>query len=289
MSETADRSRHPGQPSYTAMPPAAPPPLTPAALQRCLRAAVFGHRIFYYPVVGSTNDRALELSAAGEPEGSLVLAERQTAGRGRRERTWASAERLGIYASLVLRPACPAARAPLFTFMAAVAVADAVREVCRLPAGIKWPNDVLVGGGKIAGVLGEIRGGEAQIRDMVIGLGINVAQRHEDFPGDLLRPATSVRIEGGASQDRAAILACVLEGFERRYARTLKDGTADLLREWEALSVMPRGQRVLVGGPDGRREATIAGVDDDGALLLEGPNGAPSRLPFGEQVEPIAG
>src|SRR5262249_58472334 len=101
-------------------------PETPAAaaLQSRLRTAVFGHRVFYYPTIGSTNDRALDLAAAGEPEGVAVLSEEQTVGRGRRERTWQSPARLGIYVSIVLRPSVPAPRAPLFTFMAAVAVAD---------------------------------------------------------------------------------------------------------------------------------------------------------------------
>src|SRR6059036_933249 len=137
-----------------------PEALTPAALQTRLRAAVFGHRVFYYPAIGSTNDRALELAAAGEPEGAVVLAEEQTGGRGRRERTWHSPARLGIYVSIILRPLVPAARAPLFTFAAAVAVADALRESCGLQASIKWPNDVVAARRKIGGILGESRGSD---------------------------------------------------------------------------------------------------------------------------------
>ena len=179
MSRTTD---HSGKPEPRPIPPAAPPAaleaLTPAALERRLRSAVFGHRIFYYPSIGSTNDRALELAAAGEPEGAVVMAEEQTRGRGRRDRGWVSAAHRGIYASLILRPAAPATKAPLFTFIAAVAVADALGEIFALEARIKWPNDVLVGRRKIAGVLGEVKGSEPEVREMVIGMGIKIGRAH---------------------------------------------------------------------------------------------------------------
>ncbi len=265
----------------------APEALTPAALQIRLRTAVFGHRVFYYPTIGSTNDRALDLAAAGEPEGAAVLAEEQTGGRGRRERTWHSPARLGIYVSLVLRPLVPAPRAPLFTFTAAVAVADALREVCRVQATIKWPNDVVVGRRKIAGILGEARGSDPLIRDMVLGVGINVNHRPEDFRPEVLGRATSVRIETGAVADRAALLAAVLEGFERRYSRLVGGQPADLLREWESLSALPRGRPVVVEGPAGRSEGRVTGVDEEGALLLELPDGRTVRVPFGEIVESL--
>ena len=261
--------------------------LTPAALERHLRSAVFGHRIFYYPTIGSTNDKALDLATAGEPEGALVLAEEQTGGRGRRRRRWDSRAHLGIYVSLVLRPGVPASRAPLFTFTAAVAVAETLRETCHLPSGIKWPNDVVVGRRKVAGILGESRSSDPCVREMVIGIGVNVNQLGGDFAAELHDRATSVRIETGARADRAPLLASILEGFERRYARVLAGGAAELLREWEALSALPRGRHVTVEGPLGRCEGRVAGVDDEGALLLETPDGGRARVPFGEIVEAL--
>jgi len=256
--------------------------LTPASLQRLLRSAVFGHRIFYYPSIGSTNDRALELAAAEEPEGGLVLAEEQTAGRGRRERTWCSTPYAGIYASLILRPAMPATRAPLLTFMAAVAVADALNEQTGLKARIKWPNDVLVGGRKIAGVLGEVRGNDPEVREMVVGFGVNVNHAAADFPEAIRDLATSVRLERGAPMDRAPLLASILEGFERRYARLLRDGPATLLKEWETLSALAHGAPIAVSGPHGRIEGAFAGIDDEGGLLLSDADGRRVRVPFGE-------
>jgi len=261
--------------------------LTPAALQGWLRTAVFGHRVFYYPTIGSTNDRALDLAAAGEPEGVAVLAEEQTVGRGRRDRSWQSPARLGIYVSLVLRPEVPAPRAPLFTFMAAVAVADALRDMARVQAAIKWPNDVVIGRRKIAGILGETRGSDPSIREMVLGIGLNVNQRPEDFVPEVLARATSLRIETGTAWDRARILASVLEGLERRYARLLAGQAAEILQEWESLSALPHGRAVVVDGPAGRTEGTVAGVDEEGALLLARPDGGRLRVPFGEIVEPL--
>jgi len=283
MSGPLDPSRRPGP-----RPEGPPPPgdaLTPASLQRFLRSAVFGHRIFYYPSIGSTNDRALELAAAEEPEGGLVLAEEQTSGRGRRERVWWSAPYAGIYASLILRPAMPATRAPLLTFMAAVAVADALNELTGLKARIKWPNDVLVGGRKIAGVLGEVRGNDPEVREMVVGVGVNVNHAAADFPVALRDTATSVFLERGAPQDRAPLLASLLEGFERRYARLLRDGPVTLLREWESLSALAPGAALAVAGPDGRIEGTFAGIDDEGGLILLDAAGQRVRLPFGEILE----
>jgi len=258
--------------------------LTPAALQRRLRTAVFGHRVFYYPTIGSTNDRALELAAGGEPEGGLVLAEEQTGGRGRRARSWSSPPYAGIYASLILRPSVPASRAALFTFMAAVAVADGLKEVASVPARIKWPNDVMVGARKIAGILGEVRGSDPEIRELVVGFGINVNHAPEDFPADLRGRATSVRVETGAPAERASILAHVLEGLERRYGRLLRGEASELLQEWKALSALPPGRRVVVQGPEGRVEGSVAGVDDEGALLLRDAEGRALRVPFGEIV-----
>ena len=258
--------------------------LTPAALQRLLRSALFGHRVFHYPAGGSTNDRALELAARGEAEGALVLSEEQTGGRGRRDHSWTSPPGAGIYASLILRPGVPATRAPLFTFMAAVAVAAALRETAALEARIKWPNDVLVGRRKIAGILGEVRGSDPLIREMVVGIGVNVHQSREEFAPELRERATSVRAETGAMHGRAAILAALLQGFEDRYRRLLSEGPGALLREWQSLSALPAGGHVVVEGPAGRVEGSVAGVDEEGALLLSLPGSGTRRVPFGEIV-----
>ncbi|MGH9750509.1 MAG: biotin--[acetyl-CoA-carboxylase] ligase [Candidatus Polarisedimenticolia bacterium] len=256
--------------------------LTPARLQRLLRSPQFGHRVFYYPSIGSTNDRALELLDGGEAEGAIVLAEEQTRGRGRRDRTWHSPARAGVYVSILLRPALAGGQTPLLTLLAAVAVARALREAGGVEARIKWPNDLVVGRRKIGGILAESRGHASPPREVVVGIGINGNQVPEEFPPEVRPQATSLRIETGRRCDRAAVLASVLEEFERRYTRMLREGPAGTLREWEGLAVAPGG-RVVVEGPSGRREGNVAGVDAEGALLLDTAAGR-ERIAFGEIV-----
>jgi BirA family biotin operon repressor/biotin-[acetyl-CoA-carboxylase] ligase len=260
------------------------PDLTPAALERHLHATHFGHRVHYYRTLGSTNDRALELAAAGEPEGAIVLAEEQTRGRGRRARSWRSPPHLGIYASIVLRPGIAAPRAPLLTLLAAVGVTRALQDQAGVPARIKWPNDVIAGGRKIAGVLAEARGSEPVVREVVVGFGVNADQLEEDFPPDVRALATSVRIETGRVADRPALLAAILEECERRYTRLVRGEIDDLRAEWAGLASGPQGGRVVVDGPGGRREGILLGVDVEGGLLLRGADGTDARVPFGEIV-----
>ncbi len=267
--------------------PPLPAALTPAAMQRRLRTASLGQRIHYYTSIGSTNERALELASEGAPEGSLVLAERQTRGRGRRDRFWHSPPSVGIYASLILRPGIESARAPLFTLMASLVVASGLAKACRLEARIKWPNDVVVRGRKIAGILGEARGAEARLSDMVVGIGVNVNHRSEDFPRELHGRPTSVRIETGAPFDRCELLSEILEIFERQYAALLRDGPADLLRAWRGLTSMPPGTRVRLEAGHEPVEGTLQDIDDDGALLLREDAGSTRRVPFGEIVVPL--
>jgi BirA family biotin operon repressor/biotin-[acetyl-CoA-carboxylase] ligase len=273
---------HSGRGATAGLPGKLAAPLTPAALQRRIGSASFGHRIYYYQTIGSTNERALELVAAGEPEGSLVLAEEQTAGRGRRDRSWTSRPYLGIYASLIIRPSIAAPCAPQFTLLAAVSAAVALRLAGGQNARIKWPNDLVVGRRKIAGVLGEVRGSAAQIREMVIGVGINVNHVIEDFPAALRHTATSVRIETGAPGDRVTILATLLEQLEGRYRRLLNDGPESLLREWESLSSLSLGREIVVRGASNPVRGVFRGIDQEGALLLTGADGATIRAPFGE-------
>jgi BirA family biotin operon repressor/biotin-[acetyl-CoA-carboxylase] ligase len=173
--------------------------------------------------------------------------------------------------------------------MAAVSVADTLNEQVRLRARIKWPNDVLVEGRKVAGVLGEVRGSAPEIREMVVGIGINVNQAADDFPPELAGRATSVRMETGAATERASILAGVLEGFERRYARFLRDGPAVLLREWESLSTLTPGARLSVQGPAGLVEGEFTGIDLEGALVVRAPAGSIQRIPFGELLDSLLG
>jgi len=171
-----------------------------------------GRPLYKYQIVRSTNDLALQLAREGAPEGTLVLAEAQTGGRGRWGRGWHSPEGKGIWASLILRPEDD----PGGTLAVGVAsgIAEAIRETAGVDAQVKWPNDVVVGGRKLAGVLVE-RGGGAY----VVGFGVNVLQAKEDFPPELRDRATSLFLETGRAWDREELLWGILEEVERAYRR----------------------------------------------------------------------
>jgi BirA family biotin operon repressor/biotin-[acetyl-CoA-carboxylase] ligase len=207
---------------------------------------------------GSTNDRARELATAGAPHGTLVTTDHQVAGRGRQGRTWASPPRRALLMSLVLREVTP-----LLTIAAGVAVADAVGA----GASIKWPNDVLLDGRKVAGILAEARPREGWA---VLGIGVNVALRPDDFPPELRDRAGTL---GRAPGDIPAVLAVVLTALERRLAQRAER----LLDAWRARDALA-GRVVTWDGGRG----TADGIDEDGRLVVRLDGGATTRLDAGE-------
>ncbi|MCW2778794.1 MAG: biotin--[acetyl-CoA-carboxylase] ligase [Frankiales bacterium] len=234
------------------------PPLRPLALARAL--APDGWRLEVLPETGSTNAVVLERAARGEAAGLVVVAESQTAGRGRLDRTWVSPPRAGLTFSVLLRPDLPPARWGWVPLWGGLAVARALRERTGVDAVVKWPNDVLVGGRKVCGLLASASDGA-----LVLGIGLNVTTRADELPQD--RPATSLLLEGATTTDRDTVLRAVL----RSLGATLAAADADAYRA----GCSTVGQRVRVELPDGAVEGTATGVDDDGRLLVEGvPYGA---------------
>jgi BirA family transcriptional regulator, biotin operon repressor / biotin---[acetyl-CoA-carboxylase] ligase len=218
------------------------------------------------PQTGSTNADVLEEARAGADEGLVLVAEEQTAGRGRLGRAWSAPPRAGLIFSVLLRPAAvPPARLGWLPLLTGVAVARAVRDQAGVPAGLKWPNDVLVGERKLAGILAEAHGDA-----VVVGVGLNITLSRPELP---VPAATSLLIEDAASTDRAALLAAVLTGLARRYQawRTDPDGTelrADYLR-WSATV----GREVRVELPGGARlSGTAEDVDEVGRLVVRTPD-----------------
>jgi BirA family biotin operon repressor/biotin-[acetyl-CoA-carboxylase] ligase len=191
------------------------------------------------------------------PEGAVAATDLQTAGRGRHGRTWEAPTGTSLLCSVLLRPA-PARRAPELTLVAALAVARAVDDA-GAAAQIKWPNDVLVGRRKLAGVLGELRGGA-----VVLGIGINVNQQAGDLPPDARTPATSLRVETGVEHGRAALLAALLAHLEAAYAVWRDEGLSALGGELASRDVL-RGRAIEVAGLRG----VASGIDDAGRLLLD--------------------
>ncbi len=230
-----------------------------------------GSRIDYHSEVDSTNRVADALARAGAPEGTLVLADAQTAGRGRLGRSWFSPAGKSLFLSLVLRPEIRADAAHGYVFAAAVAVAEAASAWLppAVPVEIKWPNDVLLAGRKASGINLPAQLEGDRVAWLVLGIGVNVNLEEADFPPELRGIATSLRIAAGAPQDRAGFAEALLERLETWLDRLRADGLGpvlDLYREYFRM----RGSRVRVGGPGIARE--IEGIADalaeDGALVV---------------------
>lgn len=212
------------------------------------------------PVVDSTQTVAFGLAAEGAADRTVVVADHQSAGRGRRGRFWTDAPGTSLLASILVRPRAPLALWPAFSPMTAVAVAEALRRTSGLETRLKWPNDVLAGGRKIAGILLESRGGADPV--LVIGIGINLAQR--EFAPEIAGRATSVALETGRAPERDALLDVLLEEFDAWRARLEALGFEPVRSRWLALGETI-GRRVTIDGVTG----VAVGLDADGALLLE--------------------
>lgn len=247
-----------------------------------LHTAVFGKRdIFRWASTDSTNNRAMELAARGAPEGVLVIAEEQTQGRGRLNRLWFSPARENIYVSFIVRPSLPPTEASRMVLLAVVAAADALIAATGLEAYVKWPNDILVNGRKIASVLVEMAVEMDAIDYMVLGLGVNVNSPAERFPADLREKATSVLIETGKPFSRVLLLGRFLELFEKGYNEFQESGFQPVITRWKALTNM-MGRKATIRTINGNYKGVITDMDYDGFLILRDEEGAQRRLFSGD-------
>lgn len=221
--------------------------------------------------VDSTQAYAATLAERGAVDGTTVLAETQTRGRGRRGRVWRDAPGTSLLLSTIVRSSLAEAQLPLLSFVAAVGVAEALIAVAGVEARLKWPNDVHVDGRKIAGILLERRSGV-----VVLGIGVNVTQ--QAFPPEIEGVATSVALEHGQG-DREALLSGVLDGVTRWRERLEREGFAPVRTRWSELATTP-GRFVTVDGVAG----IAKGLDDDGALVIENDAGT-TRIVAGDVVE----
>ena len=255
--------------------------LIPAEIGAALRSKCLGRRIVFENEVDSTNRLARDLAISGTVEGTLVVAESQTGGRGRKGRNWYSPPGEGIYVSLVLRPLFQPSEASKMTLLTGVALAETLIPIVPSRVTIKWPNDVLAGGKKLAGILIEISTQIDAIDYMVVGVGLNVNTPPGRFPVDLRERATSLAAEIGHTVDRTEILGAFLERLERYYDLIGREGFAPVIRRWRELSDMA-GRRVRVHAFDRSLEGTIEGIDDDGVLLVNVSDGATHRVIAGD-------
>ncbi len=262
-----------------------PPELTEALAARRDRLGALAGRILYFDTIGSTNDVASGLAQHGGHEGAVVIADAQTAGRGRRGRAWFSPPSAGLYVSVILTPGLarvsPERATALLTLSAGVALSEAVERVTGLAPAIKWPNDLLVGRRKLAGILAEGVASTAAVglQAVVLGYGINVMSAA--YPPELASIVTSLETELGRGIDRAALCAESMASLAARYDDLLEGRYDAILDAWRARAFGSRGARVEWDTPSGVRHGITEGIDAMGALLVRSA-GAVERIVAGE-------
>jgi BirA family biotin operon repressor/biotin-[acetyl-CoA-carboxylase] ligase len=257
--------------------------LTPDLVRKRMKGSLFGKRVFHFFKTDSTNRVAMELGYADEPEGAVVLAEEQTAGRGRAGRSWHSERGAGLYVTLLLRPKLSPVQAPLLTMLAGLSAHTAVLAQTGLSAELKWPNDLLLNGKKLGGILTEMHAEPNSVRFVIVGIGINVGQ--EKFPGEIAATATSLRKESGRLHSRLEVLVKLLSQFETDYNRFLREGAAYVVQRFELVSGFANGKRVKV---DTGRETFVgmtAGLSADGLLIVKRDDGATTTVIAGDVSE----
>ena len=233
-------------------------------------------KIRRFDSLDSTNLEAARQAVAGASEGLGIVADEQTAGRGRLQRQWISPKGAGLYFSILLKPRMDQRTWPLITLMAAIAVHDALLEVCSLQTDIKWPNDILVNNRKLCGILAEtcetVEGSATPNRAVILGIGINLT--NAAFPSELRDTATSVDAAIGKSASFEAVLQALIRTLERYYMILQSpNGVEETIQKWSERSSYAEGKRIVVSNGNEILEGTTRGLESDGALRLETANG----------------
>ena len=257
--------------------------LTPDLLRKRMKGKLFGKRVYHFFKTDSTNRVAMELGYAGEPEGAVILAEEQTAGRGRSGRSWHSERGAGLYVTLLLRPRLSPVQAPLLTMLAGLSAHSAIQAQTGLSAELKWPNDILMEGKKVGGILTEMHAEPTQVRFVIVGIGINTNQ--EKFPHDIASLATSLRKESGRTHSRLELLVRLLNEFESDYNRFLREGARYVVDRFERVSSFASGKRVRVETGFETYFGTTAGLTSDGLLQVKREEGPVTMVVAGDVTE----
>ncbi len=258
--------------------------LIPSEVKWKLRARYLGREIISYRRVDSTNAIAYELAEHGLAEGAVIFAEEQARGKGRQGRAWQSPSGSGIYMSCVLKPHMTPNEIPKITLVAAVAAARAIRDFTGLDAKIKWPNDILINGKKVCGILTEMKAEQDRIDFIILGIGINVNTKAKDLP----RGASSLREElciFGESDNisRVGLAKKMLEMMEEYYNLLKNKGSGSIIEEWRELSAM-LGSRVRISLRDRTFDAQAHNIDPDGALVVRLDSGILEKISSGDVV-----
>ncbi|MBH5317923.1 biotin--[acetyl-CoA-carboxylase] ligase [Paenibacillus sp. GSMTC-2017] len=263
-----------------------PDPIIGEQLRDRLTTVRFGKQLVCFEEVKSTQDLARTLAEEGAPEGTLVIAEKQTGGRGRMGRGWVSPQGKGIWMSMIMRPEVPIHCAPQLTLLTAVALCRSLKRITSLPIGIKWPNDLLVNGKKISGILLESAAEDERLKYIIAGIGISVNLTESDYPEELLSKATSLRIAGGHSFDRTVIINEFLKEWEQLYDLFQQEGFSSILSLWESLSVSI-GKTVMLNTPQGELIGVPVGLEESGAIRVRREDGSEVAIFSAEMGEPI--
>lgn len=246
-------------------------------LQWELKTKKIGKKIFCYETVGSTNIIAYKFGEDGAEEGAIVTAETQTKGKGRLGRSWVSPKGVGIYLSCILRPRIIPVEVPKITLVSAVAVVKAIREISGANAFIKWPNDILIEGRKVCGILTEMKAEQDKVEFIVVGIGVNVNTPKKDLPPE----ATSLKEESGKTVSRVALAKKILEELEHYYNLFKTKGFNAIIDEWHRYSGM-LGSRVKVLCHGREIEGNVQDIDSSGALVIRLDNGLQEQILAGD-------
>lgn len=260
-----------------------PAPLNLALVQQSLSTNGFGNPLHYFHEINSTNTHLRELAESGAPQGTVVVAETQTQGRGRLGRRWESPGFANLYLSILLRPKLSPAHAAQITLVAAVALADVVDTYVPGRAAIKWPNDILVGGKKLAGILTEASCDAERAHYVILGIGVNLNYPVAAMPEEIRGRATSLLEVTGAAVSRESFLLRLIQGVERCYGELEQAGFDALAPRWESYFAW-RGKRVRVELLDQVTTGTAQGIDRDGALIVMDDGGIAQRIVAGDVI-----
>lgn len=252
--------------------------VTASEIRDGLQTSLLGQSIVYHETIDSTNTLAQKLALNGAPEGTLVIADEQTAGRGRRGRNWFSPPHSGVWMSLILRPQLPVAHAAQITLVTAVAMARALTRLTGVEAGIKWPNDILFDKRKCCGILTEMHAEFDQVHHLVLGIGINVNVPQEQFPEELQSIATSLQGVKGEPIPRAEVVRAVMEELEPLYRRYVDGGGFASIREDWKRSNITLGRQIVAQTARGPITGEALDIDEFGVLLVRREDGETEKI-----------
>ena len=262
-----------------------PDVLLPEAIQSGLECRLVGSLVRCFDETDSTNLQACRLGDEGEADGLVVIAERQSSGKGRMGRQWESPGGVNLYASILLRPPILPFEAPKLTFLSAVAVCRAIKRCTGLKPTVKWPNDVLINGAKVAGLLNEMSSETDQVHYVVLGIGVNLNMRQEQLPNALRYPATSLFLAAGQPVSRLDFTRALLQEIDALYQQFLEQGSSPIMSAWSELCDLT-GKRVQVDCNALQIEGTMTGLAEDGALLVRTATGKIESIYAGD-VRPV--